>query len=79
MSPTDLRQRAKRRLDGLNADHLRAADDFLAYLEDRESQDATAELLRIPGFADALRKAEEEIAAGDVTTLDELLADHRGV
>jgi hypothetical protein len=67
MADTDLRKRIKRRIDALSADRLAVADDFLAYLQERESEAATAELLRIPGIRDELKKAEEEVAAGRVS------------
>jgi len=34
--------------------------DFLAYLEDRESAEATEELLRIAGFEEALAQALQQ-------------------
>ena len=40
----------ERRLRALSLERLRVASDFLAYLEDRESAEATEELLRIAGF-----------------------------
>ena len=43
-----LLQETERRLRRLSSDRLRVASDFLAYLEDRESSEATAELLAIP-------------------------------
>ncbi len=72
MSTADLLQEAKSRLDTLSTERLRVAADFLAYLEQRESDEATAELLAIPGLLDDLRRAEQEIAEGRVTPVDEL-------
>ena len=45
-------------------EQLRVAVDFLAYLVERESQDATDELLRIPKFMDSLEKAEAKVSTG---------------
>lgn len=50
----------------------RVADDFLAYLEERESGEATDELLNIPGFKESLEQAEQEIAAGQLTPANKL-------
>lgn len=69
---SDLRRRAKRRLDRLAPERLRAADDFLAYLEERESDEATAELLALPGFRQALQQAEREADQGELTPVAEL-------
>ena len=72
MSVPDLRQQATQRLAGLSTERLRVADDFLAYLEDRESDEATAELLALPGIVQALREAEEDIKAERWTSVDKL-------
>ena len=68
----DLRRRAKQRLDRLSPTRLQVADDFLAYLEEREGDEATEELLRIPGFVDALAEAQRDIACGNVTPAEKL-------
>jgi hypothetical protein len=72
MTTAEIRRRAKHRLDRLSPERLRVADDFLAYLEERESDEATAELLAIPGFLAALEQARTEIARGEVTPVEEL-------
>jgi hypothetical protein len=61
MTIAQLRKRAKERLDCLPPDKVRVAAEFLDYLENAASRDATAELLRIPGL---LRDAQE--ASGHV-------------
>ena len=72
MTKTQLLRRAKRRLDGLSERHLATAEDFLAYLEEREENEATEELLRIPGLVDEVKAAREEVARGDVTPLKDI-------
>ena len=72
MTVTELRRRAKQRLERLSPQRLAVADDFLAYLEERDTDEATAELLRIPGFTTAFEQAQREIAAGDVTPVEDL-------
>ncbi len=69
---TALRRQAKRRIEGLSTERLRVADDFLAYLEERESNEATDELLNIPGFAESLAQAKQETAAGQLTSVSKL-------
>ena len=60
---------AQERLRNLSPERLEVANDFLAYLEDRESSEATAELLAIPGFQDDLERAIEQAENGDTVSL----------
>ena len=60
VSASELRRRLKERVDGLSAKRLRVADEFLAYLEQRESIEATEELLRVPGLLKRVRSAEAD-------------------
>ena len=76
MTRTELRRRAKRRLDTLSEERLRVAEDFLAYLEERDSSEATEELLRIPGLLDRLREAEKQIARGKTVPAERLRRKH---
>lgn len=64
--------KTRNRLQNLSPARLQVAADFVAYLEDRESDEATRELLAIPGFRESLRQAEEEIARGEITPLEEI-------
>lgn len=52
---------AKELLQRLSVDRLRVANDFLAYLEEREENEATEELLNIEGFREAFAEAVEEV------------------
>ncbi|MCK4659458.1 MAG: hypothetical protein KAV82_08040 [Phycisphaerae bacterium] len=67
MSIKELRQRAKERIEHLSEGGLKSALDYLDFLEMREEEDATEELLRIPGFEEGMERAERDIAAGRVT------------
>jgi hypothetical protein len=64
MSPTQLRKRIAGQLKSLSEDRLRVACDFIEYLNEREDDPATLELLRIKGFRSALRRAERQAAQG---------------
>ncbi len=44
MSPAHLLRQAKHHLESLSPERLKVAADFLAYLEDRDSDEATTEL-----------------------------------
>jgi len=56
----------------LSPERLLVAADFLAYLAERESNEATVELLQIPGFIEDFAKAKEDVEAGKVTPVDQL-------
>jgi hypothetical protein len=68
----ELRRRIKNRIDTLSPERLVIAEDFLAYLQERESDEATAELLRIPGLVNELERAEDEANAGRLTPTKQL-------
>ncbi len=72
MSTLELRDQVKEYIDQLSPERLRVAADFLAYLAERESNEATQELLNIPGFLEAFEKAKKNIAAGNVTPVENL-------
>ncbi len=75
MTARELRRELKRRIDRLSEERLAVADDFLAYVEERESDEATAELVRIPGLVDELKEAEEDIAEGKTVSWREVRQD----
>ena len=70
-----LLQETERRLRRLSAERLRVAGDFLAYLEERESSEATQELLEMPGFEEALRRAEQQVKEGQVIRFADIQCD----
>lgn len=67
MNPTDIRNQIEEYLERLSPDQLLVAADFLAYLVERESNEATEELLQIPGFVEAFEKAKKDVATGKLT------------
>ena len=66
---------AERRLRSLSPERLRVANDFLAYLQEREENQATAELLSIPGFEAAFGRAVEQADSGDVVRFEDIRRD----
>ena len=72
MKTQELRENLKQSIDSLSPERLLVAADFLAYLAERESNEATNELLKISGFVEAFNKAQKDIAAGKVTTIEQL-------
>jgi hypothetical protein len=71
----DLLRQAEKRLHRLSPERLRVANDFLAYLQEREENEATEELMGIPGFEGELREAIREADAGEVVSFDAIRRD----
>jgi hypothetical protein len=63
---------AKQRLRSLSTSRLRVANDFLAYLVEREENEATQELLGIPGFEDVFYDAVVQSKAGEVVSFNDV-------
>jgi hypothetical protein len=61
MNVTDIRNQVKQYVDQLSPEKLVVAADFLSYLAERESQEATEELLKIPGFKESFEKGKEDV------------------
>ena len=66
---------AQKRLNRLSLGRLRVANDFLAYLEEREENEATAELLTIEGFPEAFAEAVEQAESGETVSLASVRRD----
>ncbi|MEH2141386.1 hypothetical protein [Nostoc sp.] len=66
MNNTEVRQQINQYLDGLSSERLELVADFLAYLADKESEDATQELLDIPGFIESFERGKKDIAESRV-------------
>jgi hypothetical protein len=64
MTTLEVRHQIDEYIDCLSPEKLRVAVDFLAYLAERESQEATDELLRIPKFMNSLEKVEAKVSTG---------------
>jgi len=63
---------AERRLRRLSLDRLRVADDFLAYLEEREADASTRELLSLAGFEDSYRQAIRQSESGETVRFEDI-------
>jgi hypothetical protein len=64
MSTTEIRQEINQYLDRLSSDRLQLVAEFLAYLADKESEEATQKLLDIPGFIESFERGKKDIAEG---------------
>lgn len=72
---TNLRREIKRAIDTLSDDRLRTAADFLTYLQLLESEEATEELMRIPGAMKEIERGNRDIAEGKTTNWREVRQD----
>ena len=59
-------------LKRLSHERLRVAANFLAYLDERESNDATEELLSIPNFMEDYQEAMQDMERGDVVAFESI-------
>lgn len=66
MKTSELRHQTKEYIDQLSPKRLQVAADFLAYLAERESNEATEELLNIPSFLEDFEQGNRDIAEGRV-------------
>ena len=66
---------AERRLRSLSPERLWVANDFLTCLQEREENEATAELLNIPGFEAAFQRAVEQVEKGEVVRFEDIRRD----
>ncbi|WP_420642050.1 hypothetical protein [Candidatus Leptofilum sp.] len=66
---------ANERLQRLSVGRLRVANDFLAYLEEREEKEATEELLNIEGFREAFAEAVTQTNAGETVPFSSIRRD----
>ena len=64
VTTTELRRNIQKRLRVLSVERLRVVDDLVGYLQDREDNSATRELLAVPGFRSRLRRAQKQADAG---------------
>jgi len=72
MNSIDVRQTIDQYISQLSLERLNIVAEFLAYLADKESKDATQELLDIPGFIESFERGKRDIAEGRVTPLEQL-------
>ncbi|MHC5933453.1 hypothetical protein [Nostoc sp.] len=59
----------------MSSERLRLVADFLAYLADKESEDATQELVDIPGFIESFEWDKKDVAEGRVKSWRTIWSD----
>ncbi len=75
MTTAQLLELAKETLEQLPPEQLKVAAEFLRYLDERASDEATEELLKIPGLLEDVREAEQEFKEGKGTPWREVRRD----
>lgn len=75
VNTTALRRQAKKTIDQLSGLPLRFAADFLSYIQERQPEEATKELLEIPGFVDSVSRGIKEVRAGRVKNWRKVRSD----
>lgn len=66
METAQIRSKIQNHVDRLSVERLKVALDFLAYLAERDDDDATRELLSIPNFQEELEEVEKRADMGEV-------------
>ena len=64
MRKTELQRRAVMLIEQLSTEKLKIANDYLAYLQDKEAWEATHELASDREVAKSLERAEADVKAG---------------
>ncbi len=65
MNSSQIRDEAKNYIDQLTPDKLILVIDFLKDLQEEDDVEATEELLNIPGFESAFKKANQQVKNGE--------------
>jgi hypothetical protein len=72
MTTIQLLQSAKETLESLPREQLKVAAQFLKWLDESASEEATEELLKIPGLMEDIEEAERDFAEGKGTPVEKL-------
>lgn len=75
MSNLKVRQQIQSYIEQLSEEKLIVVADFLAYLVEKEDNEATEELLNIVGFENDLKEAEEQAATGNLVSFKAIRRD----
>jgi hypothetical protein len=68
----EMQEQINHYLKQLSLERLQVVADFVAYLADKESEEATQELLKIPGFVESFEKGKKDISEGRIKPLEQL-------
>ena len=69
---TPIRQTIELYLNQLSSQRLQLVAEMLAYLSEREEDEATEELLDIPGFIESFERGCRDLVKGRITPYEQL-------
>jgi hypothetical protein len=75
MTIQEIRNEIKKYADQLSAKNVNVAYEFMAYLAEKESEEATQELLEIPGILEEIEQGKKDIEEGNLIDWLELRKD----
>ena len=75
MNNSEIRHQINQYLERLSSERLHLAADFLAYLADKESEEATQELLDVPGFIESFERGKKDVAEDRVVNWRNIRSD----
>ena len=75
MNNSEIRHQINQYLERLPSVRLHLAADFLAYLADKESEEASQELLDVPGFIESFERGKKEVAEDRVVNWRNIRSD----
>lgn len=75
MNTSSLQLQIQSYVEQLSPERLTVALDFLAYLVEREANEATEELLAIPGFREELKEAEASVESDELVDWRDIVHD----
>lgn len=64
MSTKTIKEKAKQVIDRLSEGRVKLILDFIEYLDEKESWEATKDILSDKGMMEDIRKADEDLKAG---------------
>jgi len=64
MNAKAIKERAKQIIDGLSKDRVKLILDFIEYLEEKESWEATREILEDKGMMEDIQEADKDLKEG---------------
>jgi hypothetical protein len=72
MTKTQILKEVQTQLRGLSIEKLLLAKDFLIFLKEKELNQATRELLNIPGFYEKFLLARQQIEGGELVNFEDV-------
>ena len=75
MNTSEIRNQINQYLEHFSSKRLHLAAKFIAYLADKETEEATKEILDIPGFIEVFERGKKDIVEGRVVNWRTIRSD----